>query len=104
MATGDLFPDPQLRQSSSAVLAVLQSAEDENNHLPHGQVQHTINFTVFFHGFINSMAEHRELKNHMDNPFRCRSVVSFPRTQQHLTYFSLFFTLSGPKIQDQFYR
>lgn len=76
----------------------MHSAEGENNHLPHGQVQHTTNFTVFFHRFINSMAEHRDFKHHTDNlnlrlDVELCTIISQNTTAfDHLTYLSLFFT------------
>lgn len=78
-------------------LAVLHSADDENNHLPHGQVQHTINFTVFFQGFINSMAEYREFKNRMDNPFRCRLRSIMFQNTTAFDIFITFFHLKWPE-------
>lgn len=78
-------------------LAVLHSAQDENNHLPHGQVQHTINFTVFFQGFINSMAEYREFKNRVDNPLTCGLCSIISQNTTAFDIFIPFFHLKWPK-------
>lgn len=81
MATGDLFPSSQCTVQM----------------MPLGQVQHPTNFTVFFQGFINSMAEYREFKNRMDNPLRCGLCNIIFQNTTAFDIFITFFHLKWPK-------
>jgi len=59
---------------------------------------------MLFQGFIKSRHETDwEFKNLRPVYSDTALAVLFFRGQEHFTYFSLYFTLSGPKIQSQFY-
>lgn len=77
---------------------------DETNHLLHGKLN-IRNFSAQFQGFIKRRLETDcEFKNLRPINSDTALVVLFFRGQEHFAYFSLYFTLSGPKIQSQFYR